>query len=279
MKPQWLKLKLDTGRQFPKTASVLRELDLTTVCTGAQCPNKSKCWGNGTATFMIMGSTCTRNCRFCSVKKGKGEEIDGSEPGRLAEAVERLSLKYTIITSVDRDDLPDRGADHFSKCVDAVRKAGSKVEVLIPDYRDSALEKVIASKPDVIGHNLEIVRSLTPGIRDKRAGYEKSLGVLDEVKRKNKNMLTKSSLMLGLGETNEEVIDAMKDLRYAGVDMLTLGQYLRPSTGQVEVSRFVHPSEFFMLGKIAEEMGFVCFSGPFVRSSFRASEMFESMRG
>ncbi len=275
MKPEWLKTKLYTGNKFPKIASVLHELDLTTVCQGAHCPNKSTCWGRGTATFMIMGPICTRSCRFCAVQKGKPDNLDPTEPFRLAEAVERLFLKYVVITSVDRDDLVDRGAGHFASCVEEVRKIGALVEVLIPDYVGNDLETVVASGPDVIGHNIEVVSRLTPEVRDRRAGYEKSLQVLQEVKKLDGRIKTKSSLMLGIGETDKEVIGTMHDLRDAGVDMLTLGQYLRPSKNQIQVSSYVTPAEFSEFGKMAEEIGFICSSGPFVRSSFAAAEMYQ----
>jgi lipoic acid synthetase len=275
MKPEWLKTKLDTGNKFPKIASVLHELDLTTVCQGAHCPNKSTCWGRGTATFMIMGPICTRSCRFCAVQKGKPDNLDPTEPFRLAEAVERLFLKYVVITSVDRDDLVDRGAGHFARCVEEVRKIGALVEVLIPDYLGNDLETIVASGPDVIGHNIEMISRLTPKMRDRRASYEKSLQVLQEVKKLNGRIKTKSSLMLGIGETDEEVIRTMHDLRDAGVDMLTLGQYLRPSKNQIQVSSYVTPAEFSEFGKMAEEIGFICSSGPFVRSSFAAAEMYQ----
>ena len=279
MKPEWLRIRLDTGRKFAQTASVLRSLNLSTVCNGARCPNKSTCWGNGTATFMIMGQVCTRNCRFCSVASGKPEKLDESEPFRLAEAVKRLALTYTVITSVDRDDLEDGGAGHFAKCVQAVKKTEAKVEVLIPDYDRDAIKRIVDSLPDVIGHNIEVVRRLTPDVRDVRAGYEKSLEVLREVKRLNNKIKTKSSLMLGVGETQEEVMETICDLWKAGVDMLTIGQYLRPTKNQIEVARYVPPAEFSRLGKTAEDMGFVCSSGPFVRSSFNAALMLRKAGG
>ncbi|HUW67324.1 MAG TPA: lipoyl synthase, partial [Candidatus Nanoarchaeia archaeon] len=209
------------------------------------------------------------------VQKGKPDNLDPTEPFRLAEAVERLSLKYVVITSVDRDDLVDKGAGHFASCVEEVRKIGTMVEVLIPDYMGNDLETVVASGPDVIGHNIEVVSRLTPEIRDRRASYEKSLQVLQEAKRLDGSIKTKSSLMLGIGETDEEVIRTMHDLRDARVDMLTLGQYLRPSQNQIQVSSYVTPAEFSEYGKMAEEIGFICSSGPFVRSSFNAAEMYE----
>ncbi|TFH46652.1 MAG: lipoyl synthase, partial [ANME-2 cluster archaeon] len=256
MKPEWLRTNVNTGRKFPKTVSVLRELGLTTVCQGAYCPNKYRCWGSGTATFMILGTVCTRNCRFCTVPKGTPDHTDPTEPLRLATAVERLSLKYVVITSVDRDDLDDKGAGHFASCVVEVRKTRARVEILIPDYVGVDLETVVDSGPDVIGHNIEVVSRLTPEVRDLLASYEKSLCVLREVKRLDNRIKTKSSLMLGIGETDEEVIDTMHDLRDAGVDMLTLGQYLRPSKNHIPVSRYVTPAEFSRFGKIAREMDF-----------------------
>lgn len=229
----------------------------------------------GTATFMIMGSICTRNCRFCAVEKGVPGKIDESEPSRLARAVKRLSLKYAIITSVDRDDLDDGGSAHFARCVQETRNTQALVEVLIPDFAGGDLEKVAASKPDVIGHNIETVRRLFPYVRDKKADYEKSLQVLRELKRHSGGIRTKSSVMLGMGESMEEIVETMHDLRDAGVDILTLGQYLQPSKEQLKVDRYVTPSDFAELGKRAEDMGFVCSSGPFVRSSFAAFEMYQ----
>lgn len=226
-------------------------------------------------TFMIMGTVCTRSCRFCTVPHGIPDRIDPTEPLRLAEAVERLALTYVVITSVDRDDLDDKGAGHFARCVMEIGRTQARVEILIPDYAGDDLETVVAAGPDVIGHNIEVVRRLTPGVRDVLAGYEKSLCVLREVKRLDNRIKTKSSLMLGIGETDEEVIDTMHDLRDAGVDMLTLGQYLRPSKNQIPVSRYVTPAEFLKFGTLARDMDFICSSGPFVRSSFAAAEMYQ----
>lgn len=275
MKPDWLRIKLVTSKRFADTAAVLKELNLATVCDGARCPNKCACWGSGTATFMILGSTCTRGCRFCSVRKGAPEAVDGSEPGRIAEAVRRLALRYVVITSVDRDDLRDGGAAHFAQCIREVKRIGAMVEVLIPDYEGDALASVVAAGPDVIAHNVETVKRLTPVVRDARAGYEKSIEVLRNAKRLNKEVRTKSSLMLGFGESAAEVLEAMRDLRSAGVDMLAMGQYLRPSQKQVEVARYATPEEFAELQGIAERMGFACASGPFVRSSFGAAGLLD----
>ncbi len=273
MKPDWLKVRLDTSGKFAQTEAAMFELGLSTVCDGAHCPNKCECWGKGTATFMILGEACTRACGFCAVRKGPREGPQEDEPERLAEAVRRLGLKYVVITSVCRDDLRDGGAGHFAECVAAVKETGAKVEALIPDYSGRKLKAVVEAGPDVVAHNIETVSRLTPKVRDPRAGYEKSLKVLQEVKKLNPRMKTKSSLMLGLGETKAQVVKAMRDLRKAKVEMLTLGQYLRPSERQLPVGRYVPPAEFEELKKEAEKMGFACVSGPFVRSSYMAEEL------
>jgi len=273
MKPDWLKVRLDAGERFGETTRLLKQMGLKTVCEGAHCPNKCACWAKGTATFMVLGETCTRRCGFCTVKKGAVSVPAKDEPRRLGDAVKGLGLHYVVITSVCRDDLPDGGAGHFAKCIGAAKKSGARVEALIPDYLGSALGDILKAQPDVISHNLETVSRLSPDVRDPRAGYEKSLRVLRTVKRLDPFVKTKSSLMLGLGETRGEVMTAMEDLRMAGVDMLTLGQYLRPSARQLPVERYLPPEEFGELEFIAERMGFACAAGPFVRSSYMAEEL------
>lgn len=262
--------------------TVLRESRLSTVCEEARCPNLPACWGQGTATFMILGEICTRACRFCAVKHGKPAPPDPEEPERLASAAKALGLRYVVLTSVDRDDLPDGGASHFASCIRALKKAAPnlRVEALIPDFsgQREALEKVVEAGPDVVGHNLETVRRLTPLVRDRRAGYKLSLFVLRTLKELSPKIFTKSSLLLGLGETEEEVEEALRDLREAGVDIVVLGQYLRPTSRELPVARYVPPEEFEAWRKRALSLGFrAVLSGPLVRTSFRASEVYEEL--
>ena len=262
--------------------TVLRENRLSTVCEEARCPNLPTCWGQGTATFMILGEICTRACRFCAVKHGKPSPPDPEEPERLASAAKALGLRYVVLTSVDRDDLPDGGASHFASCIRALKKAAPnlRVEALIPDFsgQREALEKVVEAGPDVVGHNLETVRRLTSWVRDRRAGYELSLFVLRTLKELSPKIFTKSSLLLGLGETEEEVEEALRDLREAGVDIVVLGQYLRPTSRELPVARYVPPEEFEAWRKRALSLGFrAVLSGPLVRTSFRASEVYEEL--
>jgi len=249
------------------------------VCEGALCPNIFECWGSGVATFMIMGDTCTRGCRFCYVKKGVPQPIDPLEPYKVAEAVKKLGLDYVTITSVDRDDLPDGGAEHFARTIRAVKdlNPGVRVEVLIPDFRGDldALKRVVVSGPDVLAHNIETVRRLTPLARDWRAGYDQSLRVLRQAKIYNPVLITKSSILLGLGETWEEVIDAMRDLRDAGVDILVLSQYMRPSPKQLPVARVYKIEEFKELEEIAYKLGFsYVIAHPLARTSYKAREAY-----
>jgi len=279
-KPEWLKVRLPGGGEFARLWAALRRYGLHTVCEEARCPNLGECWGGGTATFMLMGTTCTRNCRFCAVNSGKkGDPLDPEEPENVARAVEELGLSYVVLTSVTRDDLPGGGAGHFAATVRAIKQVqpGVLVEALIPDFQGSveALEEVIAARPAVIGHNLETVERLTPEVRDRRAGYRQSLGVLQAIKELDAGIYTKSSLMLGLGETADEVLQAMRDLREAGVDILTLGQYLQPTRGHLEVREYITPEQFERYRELGEELGFLYVaSGPLVRSSYRAGEFF-----
>ena len=279
-KPDWIRVKLPTGDNYFRIKGLLRDADLHTVCEEANCPNIAECWGGGTATFMLMGDTCTRGCRFCNVKVGNPQQVlDVNEPAKIANTVKMLGLTYVVLTSVARDDLPDGGADHIAKTVEAIRKADPSmlVEVLIPDFLGNAdsLKRVIASGAAVLAHNVETVRRLTNTIRDRRADYDQSLQVLKDAKAMKPDIITKSSIMLGLGETEEEVIGAMQDLRNNGVDALTLGQYLRPSKGHLNVVEYVHPEVFERLRRVGEDMGFLYVaSGPLVRSSYKAGEYF-----
>lgn len=273
--PPWLKRPLpQPGMQF--TSSLIEELKLETVCESAKCPNQTECWSQKTATFMILGNVCTRPCGFCSVPKGKTETVQGDEPARLAEAARRLGLRHVVITSVTRDDLPDGGAEHFYQCVLAVRElTGAVVEVLTPDFlgNRAAIHRVIEAQPEVFNHNTETVPRLYDRVR-RNAKYQRTLDLLDQVKQTAPNLATKSGLMLGLGETTEELLEVFADLRKVGCDMLTLGQYLQPTGGHLAVERYVPPEEFDEIGELARKMGFkFVASGPFVRSSYHAGEM------
>ncbi|MEA3356535.1 MAG: lipoyl synthase [Candidatus Bipolaricaulota bacterium] len=283
-RPKWLRVRAPTAREtagMKAVRSVLSRYRLTTVCQGARCPNAVECWGNRTATFMLLGKICTRCCRFCAVPTGNPEgKVDWDEPERLAEACKELGLNYVVLTSVDRDDLADGGAALFAASINAVKAQcpGSKVEALIPDFsgNESSIRKVIEAGPDVIGHNLETVRRLTPAMRDPRAGYDLSLQVLSQCKRIAKSSFIKSSLMLGLGETRTEIITALHDLRVSGVDAVTLGQYLQPTEKNVPVNRYLTPQEFEELAADARGLGFrLVISGPLVRSSYHAERLFE----
>ncbi len=276
-KPGWLKTRPPSGAKFLDLKKIIEDLKLNTVCTGARCPNIGECWNRGTATFMILGSVCTRNCRFCAVKKGKaGEPPDPSEPARISQAVEKMGLKYAVLTSVDRDDLADGGAGHFASCIKAIKSLDDSimVEALIPDFHgdEASLQKITDAHPDVVGHNIETVEELQALARDRRASYNLSLGVLRKTKQMSSSIYIKSSMMLGLGETEEMVLKTMDDLRNAGVDIITLGQYLRPSEKQLEVKEYISPGKFDDYKKKAEDMGFLSVqSGPLVRSSYMAS--------
>lgn len=273
--PPWLKRPLPQADMY-FTAGLIEELHLDTVCESAKCPNRTECWAHKTATFMVMGNVCTRPCGFCSVPKGKTTRLEADEPARVAEAARRLGLKYVVITSVTRDDLPDGGAEHFARCVHAVRDlTGATVEVLTPDFlgNRAAISTVIASRPEVFNHNTETVPRLYHKVR-RNADYQRTLDLLAQVKQEAPDMKTKSGLMLGLGETTEELLEVLADLRAVNCDLLTLGQYLQPSAQHLPVERFLPPEEFDELGEIARGMGFsMVASGPFVRSSYHADEM------
>lgn len=281
--PKWLKRDVPKGNANHFTAGLLEELRLETVCDNAKCPNRMECYSQKTATFMILGNVCTRPCGFCAVSRGRPEALESDEPARVAEAAERLGLKHVVITSVTRDDLPDGGAEHFYRCVLAVReRTGAAVEVLTPDFIQSpaGLDRVIAAAPDVFNHNTETVPRLYRRVRGPKSDYRWTLALLRRVKALNPQIKTKSGLMLGLGETPEEIHDVLADLLDAGCDFLTLGQYLMPSATAADhylpVVRYIPPDEFATLGRQAKEMGFKqVASGPFVRSSYHAREMAE----
>jgi lipoic acid synthetase len=274
-KPEWIRVRAGGGERFGEIKKILREAKLHTVCEEASCPNIGECFGHGTATFMIMGDLCTRRCPFCDVAHGRPQPLDSEEPRHLGETIAQLKLAYVVITSVDRDDLRDGGAQHFVDCIRAVRSLSprTRIEILTPDFRgrlERALSVLDASPPDVMNHNLETVPRL---YRQARPGsdYAHSLLLLKEFKARHRDIPTKSGLMVGLGETNDEILGVMRDLRAHGVDMLTIGQYLQPSKHHLPVARYAHPDEFRMLGEEAGRMGFVnAASGPMVRSSYHA---------
>ncbi len=275
--PEWLRITLPSTDTFFQTRHLLEDLKLHTVCESAKCPNHWECWSKGTATFMIAGDRCTRACAFCAVRTAKPFALEADEPARVAEATRRMRLKHVVITAVARDDLPDGGAEHFRRTIEAVRAAnpGTVVEVLTPDFldRDASIETVLSAKPEIFNHNLETVRRLTPHVRS-RATYDRSLAVLGKVKdRCAHSIYTKSGLMLGLGETEEELFTAMGDLRRVGCDILTLGQYLQPTREHLPVVEYITPTRFQEFGHFARQMGFVhVASGPMVRSSYHADE-------
>ena len=281
-KPEWLRVRLSSDPKYFEVRDVVRSQKLHTVCEEARCPNIHECWGtHGTATFMILGNVCTRRCRFCSVETGLPGSVDADEPRRLAQSVVQMGLRHAVVTMVARDDLDDGGADAMAQTVYAIRAAAPqcRIEVLPsdlcgPDLTISlaAIETLVASRPDIIAHNLETIRRLTPAVRS-HSDYDRSLGFLRAAKELDPGAVTKSSLMLGLGEGEGEVVEAMDDLRRAGVDILNLGQYLQPGRTQLRVKRFWRPDEFERLRRIALDKGFgSCASGPFVRSSYHAEE-------
>jgi lipoic acid synthetase len=275
--PEWLRFQLPSGPGFGRTRALLDELKLHTVCQSAKCPNHWECWAKGTATFMIAGDHCTRACGFCAVSTAKPLALEADEPARVAQATRRMNLKHVVITAVARDDLRDGGADHFRQTIEKVRELnpGTVIEVLVPDFldNDAAIDSVLAARPDIYNHNLETVRRLTPTVRH-RATYDRSLSVLAKVKARCGNtIVTKSGLMLGLGETEEELHAAMRDLRQAGCDILTLGQYLQPTLSHLPVVAFVSPARFAEYKVAGERLGFIhVASGPMVRSSYHADE-------
>ncbi len=281
-KPDWLKVKVPQGERFNWIRNRARGLNLHTVCEEARCPNIGECWQGGTATFMLMGEQCTRGCRFCSVSTARNPApLDAAEPENVARTIAEMGLDYVVLTSVNRDDLPGQGAGHFAETVRLARRASPNllVEVLIPDFMGvaSCIDTVIASGPAVIAHNVETVERLQSIVRDPRANYAQSLAVLSHVRRSAPGIRSKSSLMLGLGESEAEVLEAMGDLRAIGVEFLTLGQYLQPDKRKLKVREFIHPDRFEHLERAGLEMGFsYVAAGPLVRSSYRAAELYMS---
>ncbi len=281
-KPSWIRVKAPTSKEYHETRKIMRNLHLSTVCEEAACPNIGECWTKKHATFMILGEICTRACSFCNVSTGKPNAIDEYEPLRTAIAVEKMGLKHVVITSVDRDDLADGGAEHFVKTIDAIhsKSPDTTIEILTPDFRDKngAVEIIVKVRPDVFNHNLETVPRLYPTIRP-GARYFTSLSLLQEVKRHDPSIFTKSGIMVGLGETKEEVMQVMDDLRAADVDFLTIGQYLQPSQKHAAIDKFVTPEEFDAYAKLARAKGFLMVSSsPLTRSSYHADADFLQLR-
>jgi len=280
-KPEWLSVRPPSGQRFTDITQTLEDHGLNTVCEEANCPNRGECWsgrdGPGTATFMLMGDRCSRGCNFCDVETGGMEPLDSQEPENVASAVSEIGLDYVVLTSVDRDDLPDQGARHFAETIREIKRADPAilVEALIPDFQGEPrlIQRIIDAEPDVIAHNVETVERLQWPVRDRRAGYEQSLSVLTQVA--DSDIYSKTSLMLGVGEYDNEVYQTLSDLRQVGVDIITLGQYLQPSRSHLEVSEYVHPDKFDTWRLVSEELGFLyCASGPLVRSSYKAGELF-----
>jgi lipoic acid synthetase len=280
-KPSWLKIRLPSGGKYGAVKRTVREHGLATVCEESMCPNIGECWSNGTATLMLMGAVCTRACQFCAVDTGNpGGRLDPAEPEHAADSVELMGLKYVVLTSVDRDDLGDGGADHYARCVRAIkaRCPTTVVEALTPDFsgRFADIERVIDSGIEVFAQNLETVRRLTSTVRDPRAGYQQTLSVLAHAKRYRPDVLTKTSLMLGLGEQEEEIQETLDDLAAVGIDIVTFGQYLRPTRNHLPVERYVTPAEFERYRQWGLARGFLeVVAGPLVRSSYRADRVFE----
>lgn len=281
-KPEWIRVKAPISKEYNHTKNLISELKLNTVCQEAACPNIGECWAKSHATVMILGSVCTRACRFCNVKTGMPDKLDPHEPERLAKAVQNLKLSHVVITSVDRDDLDDGGASHFAECIYKIRESSPKttIEVLTPDFqrKEGALEIVVKAKPDVYNHNIETVPSLYKQIRP-GARYFHSLNLLHKAKELDPTLFTKSGIMVGLGETKEEVVQVMEDLRAANVDFITIGQYLQPTKNHAEIARFVTPEEFKYYERIAFAKGFLMVSSsPLTRSSYHAGDDFIKLK-
>lgn len=280
-KPDWIRIRLlPSGKRYFELKNSLRTLRLHTVCEEARCPNIAECWESGTATIMIMGDRCSRRCKFCSVQNGRLSPLDPDEPLRVATAIKKWALKYVVITSVCRDDLMDGGAEHIANTVKAIRSISNgsiAVEPLIPDFQGKfeSIQEIVKSGPQVISHNIETVRRVSPKIRDVRASYELSLHVLKTIKQIKPEIYTKSSLMLGLGESQDEVVNCMNELKTVGVDVLTFGQYLQPGLGYASVVEYISPQRFDFYKNIAKDIGFLFVAGgPFIRSSYKAGEMY-----
>lgn len=277
-KPEWFKIKIPSGKNYLETKYNINKYKLNTVCYDAKCPNIGKCWNNKSATIMILGNICTRNCSFCAIKSGNPNKVDLKEPNRIAQLIKKIALNYIVITSVTRDDLSDKGAKIFALTINSIKKYSPKIkiEILTPDFmgEKSLIHQITKEKPFVFAHNIETVKNISKKIRDKKADYQTSLQVLKTVKEFNSKIYTKSSIMLGLGETGNQIIETMKDLRKANCDILSLGQYLQPTKQNTPVKKFFTPQEFEEFKKIAYNLGFLFVnSGPLVRSSYNAHEI------
>lgn len=275
-KPSWLKIKLSSGDNYPKVKNIVEENHLHTICSSGKCPNIGECWSKGTATFMIAGEICTRSCKFCATLSGKPLPLDNNEPKKIANSVKLMGLKHCVITSVDRDDLPDKGAEHWAETIREIRRLNPEtiIEVLIPDFdaKKELLDIVFEAKPDILGHNMETVKRLSNQVRS-RAKYDLSLDVLKQAREYG--LIAKSGIMVGIGEREEEVIELMKDLRGVGCQLFTIGQYLQPTTNNIPVDEYVTPEQFEKYKKIGLELGFDHIeSGPLVRSSYMAERTF-----
>jgi lipoic acid synthetase len=282
-RPDWLKVRIPTGPRYIELKTMMREQQLHTVCEEARCPNIGECWGHGTATFMILGDVCTRACRYCAVTSGRPTTLDLTEPRRVAETVRSMGLQHAVVTSVDRDDLPDGGASLFAATIRKIHQLNPEcaVEVLTPDFqgRLDSIRIVLGARPEIFNHNIETVRRVFPSVRPGRSRYDTSLEVLRMAKKLNPNGLTKSGLMVGLGETRDEIVETMRDLRAVDVDILTIGQYLQPTGKHVAIDRYYHPDEFAQLREDGFALGFSHVeSGPLVRSSYHAHEQTEMLR-
>jgi lipoyl synthase len=273
-KPAWLKIKLESGENYPFVKQMVEQNNLHTICSSGKCPNMGQCWSLGTATFMILGDICTRSCKFCATKTGKPLPVDENEPQKIAESIKLMKLKHCVITSVDRDDLPDKGAEHWAKTITEIRKKNPSIiiELLIPDYDKNLLQIVLNAKPDIVAHNLETVERLTPLVRSK-ATFQNSLNVLRNIAESG--MITKTGIMVGLGETREEVVSLLKTCHETGCQMITIGQYLQPTKDNIDVSEYVHPDTFEFYKRVAQSLGFKSVeSAPLVRSSYMAERSF-----
>ncbi|MFP4514682.1 MAG: lipoyl synthase [Parcubacteria group bacterium] len=280
LKPKYLKIKDFNRKKYLETLNLSKKYKLNTVCLSANCPNRYHCFSSSTATFMILGEACTRNCHYCNIGNTKPNKVDEQEPKNLALAIKKLNLDYAVITSVSRDDLKDGGSSHFINCINEIRKINdSKIEVLIPDFKGNkvALEKLIEAKPEIINHNIETVKELFPKLRP-QGNFDRSLILLKTIKNINSDIITKSGLMVGLGETKAQILKTLKDLRDVNVDILSIGQYLAPSNKHAKLEKYYTEAEFLELKKIAKEFGFKeVISGPMVRSSYKAKEVYEKV--
>lgn len=273
-KPEWLKIKIESGEHYPFVKKMVDEHQLHTICSSGKCPNKAQCWSLGTATFMIMGEICTRSCKFCATKTGKPLPLDPQEPLKIAESIQLMKLKHCVITSVDRDELPDKGVAHWAETVLKIKELNPDtiIELLIPDYNETELQHIVDAKPDIIAHNLETVRRLAPTVRS-RATYEKSLDTLKAIVKSG--LVSKTGIMVGLGETQEEVVELLKEVKAIGCQMITIGQYLQPTIQNIEVAEYVTPEVFEKYKEVALSLGFESVeSAPLVRSSYMAERSF-----